>query len=379
MFSTVVNPQCKVVGGTGSPYYGELMAIGRISGQLLKQNLIRDGVDLAFETDLLYLDVNNSRIGINNSSPQYELDVIGTARTSDLEVGNQLTVGDITITGNTLSTATGTLGFSAAAGQATVYHARLQVDSIEIRDNVISTTDTNANLELNPNGTGIVEIQSSTNIEGNLDVSGNIHAIGNIQIDGNLIIGDSLTDTITINASINSDLIPESDNAYDLGSPAFGWRDVYANSVSATNLSLTTFNVGNLQFFDNVITTDTNVDLIIDPNGTGRVFIGNLRIFENTITNVVSGAVTQLVQSGTGYFKIEGTNGFVPPSGTTAQRPSALLGYASVPVGFTRYNTSNKALEIWDGVQWASPAGASGAVSETGANDIAAIFALTLG
>ncbi len=32
------------------------MAIGRISGPLLKSNLIRDGVNLAFETDLLYLD-----------------------------------------------------------------------------------------------------------------------------------------------------------------------------------------------------------------------------------------------------------------------------------------------------------------------------------
>jgi len=50
-----------------------------------------------------------------------------------------------------------------------------------------------------------------------------------------------------------------------------------------------------------------------------------------------------------------------------------------IPVGLTRYNTDSKALEIWDGLQWASPAGVSGAVSETGANDIAAKFALTLG
>ena len=54
------------------------MAIGRISGPLLKSNLVRDGVDLAFETDLLYLDVNNRRIGINSAAPQYPLDVDGT-------------------------------------------------------------------------------------------------------------------------------------------------------------------------------------------------------------------------------------------------------------------------------------------------------------
>jgi hypothetical protein len=39
-------------------YSGAQMAVGRITGTLLKANLLRDGVDLAFETDLLYLDVN---------------------------------------------------------------------------------------------------------------------------------------------------------------------------------------------------------------------------------------------------------------------------------------------------------------------------------
>ena len=72
------------------------MAIGRISGPLLKQNLIRDGVNLAFETNLLYLDVVNSRIGINTAAPQYQLDVVGTARTTDLEILNQLDVVNFT-------------------------------------------------------------------------------------------------------------------------------------------------------------------------------------------------------------------------------------------------------------------------------------------
>ena len=60
------------------------MAVGRISGPLLKSNLVRNGIDLAFETDLLYLDVNNSRLGVKTSSPQYELDVNGTTRTTNI-------------------------------------------------------------------------------------------------------------------------------------------------------------------------------------------------------------------------------------------------------------------------------------------------------
>ena len=140
------------------------MAIGRISGPLLKANLIRDGVDLAFETDLLYLDVNNSRIGINTATPQYDLDVVGTTRTTDLEVTNQLEVGTFTITGNTISSTQQTINFIAAAGEATAYHSRLIVNDIELDGNSISTINSNANLELRTNGTGIVDIQAPTNI-----------------------------------------------------------------------------------------------------------------------------------------------------------------------------------------------------------------------
>jgi len=45
----------------------------------------------------------------------------------------------------------------------------------------------------------------------------------------------------------------------------------------------------------------------------------------------------------------------------------------------TRYNSNAKALEIWDGFTWSSPAGASGAVSAAEAKDIAVSWALTLG
>ena len=53
------------------------MAIGRISGSVLKSNLTRNGTDLAFETNLLYLDVTNSRVGIGTSEPSTALQVNG--------------------------------------------------------------------------------------------------------------------------------------------------------------------------------------------------------------------------------------------------------------------------------------------------------------
>jgi hypothetical protein len=350
------------------------MAIGRISGQLLKSNLLRAGENLAFETDLLYLDVVNSRIGIKTSAPTVDLDVNGHTRSTNLTVNNQLNIGNLHFTGNTITSDSNTINFVAAAGEATVYHSRLQIDDLQLQGNTISTTVSNSSIELDPNGTGTVNIIANTNITGNLVVSGNVNATGNVVIGGNIQIGDALTDNIVINASIRSDLVPETDNTYDLGSPTFRWRAIYVNDFYTTALNVPALDIGNLMFRDNEITTTTGQDLYIDGNGAGGVRLGNFRIVDNVITNVSTNAITQIAQTGTGYFKIQGTNGFVPPRGDESTRPTA---YAVL--GMTRFNTNSKALEVWDGLTWASPAGSSGAVSITQANDIAIEIALTLG
>ena len=191
--------------------------LGRISGQLLKDNLTRNGHDLTFDDDLLHLDVTNRRIGINTITPLSDLigteglDVIGTTRTTDLEVTNQADLGDLTILGNTITSNTGTLNLTNGAGDQVNYQVKLVVDNIDINNNIISTNDADVNLELRPNGTGSVEINANTN------VYGNIYATGNIRADGNITVGDANTDNITINADVNSNIIPDADNTYQLG------------------------------------------------------------------------------------------------------------------------------------------------------------------
>jgi hypothetical protein len=350
------------------------MAIGRISGPLLKANLVRDGVDLAFETDLLYLDVNNSRIGIRTATPQHDLDVVGTTRTTNLIVDDQAEIADFTFDGNTISSSSSVINFIPSTGQAVVYNSRLQVNDIEISGNQILTTASNADLELRPNGVGIVDIYANTTVNGNLIVTGNINAGGNVVIGGNITIGDELTDTITINAAIKSSLIPEQTGTYDLGSVDFRWRVVYADDFVTENLSLNTLDIGDLVFRDNEITTTTGNDLVLYGNGAGGVQLGNFRIRDNTVTNISNNAISQFVSTGDGYFKISGTNGVVLPRGTNAERPTA---YAVL--GMTRYNTESRALEIWDGIVWGSPAGSTGAISEAQANDISAAYAIMLG
>jgi hypothetical protein len=291
-----------------------------------------------------------------------------------LLVDNQADIAQFTISGNTIASSNNTINFIPSGGSATVYQARLQVNDFEIQGNTISTMFSDSNIELRPNGAGIVEIYSDTTVNGNLTVTGNVGVTGNVVIGGNITIGDALTDTITINAAIKSSLIPEVDNLYDLGSPAYQWRTVYTQTLTTDMLSLNTLDIGNLQFRDNEITTTTGTDLVLFGNGSGGVRLGNFRFRDNTITNISNNAISQLLATGNGYFKIAGTNGVVLPRGTNAERPTA---YAVV--GMTRYNIELRALEVWDGFSWASPAGSSGAVTLTQAEDAAAAFALTLG
>ena len=187
-----------------------MSAIGRISGPLLKSNLIRNGIDLAFETDLLYLDVNNQRIGIKNAAPQYELDITGTTRTTNLITTNRADIGDINVQGNTIWSDNQYLNLGTLDN--VVYNNKLRVDDIDIEGNVISTNTSNSNLELRPNGTGTVEVLADMN------VSGNIHATGNISADGSITLGDADTDNVTFNAEIASNIIPDQDRTYVLGS-----------------------------------------------------------------------------------------------------------------------------------------------------------------
>ena len=73
------------------------MAINRISGDLLESNLIRSS-DLAFNTNLLYVDVANGRIGVKTDSPgNFALDVNGNTRVQ----GNQTITGDLVVQGTT--------------------------------------------------------------------------------------------------------------------------------------------------------------------------------------------------------------------------------------------------------------------------------------
>ena len=217
------------------------MAVGRISGPLLKSNLVRNGIDLAFETDLLYLDVTDNRVGINNSNPQYALDVNGTTRTTNLSVtGGTAEMAGIKFENNTLSTTASTITLGTLDN--VLFQKKLRVGDIDIDSNVIQTNTSNSNLELRPNGTGKVIVDTD------MDVQGNIHATGNISADGNITLGDANTDDVVFQGEVASNIVPDADNTYTLGTPTKRWKEVNSFDITATNLNVTTLTSPGVDF-----------------------------------------------------------------------------------------------------------------------------------
>ena len=74
------------------------------------------------------------------------------------------------------------------------------------------------------------------------DVSGStisgskLHIVGDAFIGGDLTLGDADTDSISIGADITSNLIPNADATYDLGSSSKGWNDIHLGSGGVINL-----------------------------------------------------------------------------------------------------------------------------------------------
>jgi hypothetical protein len=72
-----------------------------------------------------------------------------------------------------------------------------------------------------------------------MEIYGNLTVKGDTA--GQINIGDSNTDNVAITAEINSNLVPNANNTYDLGSAAQRWRNVYSHATvhdqTPTNVS----------------------------------------------------------------------------------------------------------------------------------------------
>jgi len=149
---------------------------------------------------------------------------------------------------NSVLTSDGSGNLSWGAGSAnstltgiTTVTGTFDVDSNNDFSGITTFSNTTDNT-LGDADTGAVQIDGGLGIAKNvtigagLSVTGNSYFVGMVTFaggtNGNISIGDSTGDNIIVNGRIDSDLIPDDDGTYDLGSSSLEWQDLYIDGTA---------------------------------------------------------------------------------------------------------------------------------------------------
>ena len=78
-----------------------------------------------------------------------------------------------------------------------------------------------------------VDINGAVDVSGNLAVGGNLVVTGTTTFNGGtLTLGDSASDNVVFGADVDSSIIPDDDDTYDLGSSSQQWRNLYVDGTA---------------------------------------------------------------------------------------------------------------------------------------------------
>ena len=306
------------------------MAIGRITGQMLSANLARSGTDLAFETNLLALDVSNSRVGIGTASPATTLHISATDALT-LPVGTtgqrpgSAANGQIRYN-STLSTIEGYAGAwknlaSGSAIQDADEDTKIQVEESSDEDKIrfdiagtqrmiieaaettigvtkinntastITGTATNGDITITPNGSGSVAVSSAMTVAGNLTVNGTTTTIDSTT----LTIEDPLIQLAKNNSGGDANTFDQGlfFNRGSLANVSFLWdesTDQFAAAVTSGEDGTTAGNVtidsyANMRVGD---LTATDIDGILGSNTAAAATVTTLNATGAVVFNEAS-------------------------------------------------------------------------------------------
>lgn len=356
--------------------------LGRISGKLLSANLLRNGVDLTFrnaptDADLLYLDVNTGKVGIN-TTPTTELDINGTSNLQGNLIVSDATArfGNIIFqTDGTVTTGVGPIIFDLPPGNARITMGTFLTSDFKVKDNYIQATNLDSDINLYANGSGIVDIQSTADVDSDIFIDGSISTPVNMTVYGQFIIGNNPLDTVVIEPNFSQDLVPLGTGIFNLGSASYRWANAYINDAPdllSGNITTTEIVVSDqINISSTGIGTIQSNDPLIVTSGSGSVNLESITINGSNIVNNSDAALT-LRSTGLGYVEIVGNNAFALPVGTSAERSFS-------EIGETRWNTDLGYLECFDGSVYQVATGGGVVVTAQVMQEFADIYALILG
>ena len=113
-----------------------------------------------------------------------------------------------------------------------------------------------------------VDINGNADISGNLGIGGNLVVTGTTTFNGGTItMGDAATDNVVFGADVDSNIIPDDDNTYDLGSSSQEWKDLYVDGIAYLdginfNGTAITATAAELNILDGVTSTAAELNIL---------------------------------------------------------------------------------------------------------------------
>lgn len=189
---------------------------------------------------------------------------------------------------------------------------------LDVLTNKITTSTTNGNIAVEPNGTGIVLLNSQVRINGNLDVQN--HTITTSTTDGDVNISANGTGSVVLDG--DSLVVPQS-----VSNPN---GNIFLEPVSAgtVDVKADTLLVGESSSSTEALITGaagSNANLKIRAAGTGTIILddateinGNFDIKSHSITTSTTNGLVEITNNGTGSTRITGGSGLGISSGYIA-------------------------------------------------------------
>jgi len=255
--------------------------------------------------NFVFDDINN-RVGIGSTLPKYLLDVLGKTQI----VGDTIITGDFIVSGistftsyidanggayidnirigiandNEIDTSSGGLTIDSNSG-FTVIDDNLRVSGIltaqgnvDLGESAANTVSFIADID-----TDIIPAVSLTQNLGASDARWNLYVnniygtenssftLGNLNVLGITTLGSDSTDTLDINASVRTNIVPSQNYQYNLGSPTFRWDSIYADELYANlfvGIANTALTIKSAESTSGV----TNYLTFVDSNNTGVAY-----------------------------------------------------------------------------------------------------------
>ena len=224
--------------------------LGRISGPLLAENLLRNGANLTFSNDrtvpasvLLHLDVVNQRVGIRTSVPTSDFLINNTVGTPNI-IADSGVISDFDITQGQIQNLIGDINIVAAD---TVIVPHLRTQDIDINGNTISTYTENTDLVLQADHSQLVSILDNTVFDQDLTIAGNafLQALNasNLQFENVTVAGaltvDNTAEFENIRIDQNNISTTISDSSIDIRPDGIGTLEAFASTNIDQSLTVT--------------------------------------------------------------------------------------------------------------------------------------------